>query len=468
MTSSSIVLVNTNVSRPPVSPVGLEYVGETLIDAGIPLKVIDLSFETDWKAALKQGLGNAIPVLTGLSVRNIDDSSFISKQSFLPWIKEVTEEVRRQSDSFILLGGVGFSTDPLTALEYCRADAGIAGDGEDAIQALYRRLSANKEYFDLPNIVYRQDNKILYTPRAYVDLKHAPPPRRRLFDNKRYEQLGAIVGIETKRGCTGKCIFCADPVAKGNSMRLRLPRVVVQEFQDLLSQGVSWFHLADSEFNQPINHAKDICRAIIDALIGDKIHWYTYASPAPFDRELARLMKQAGCAGINFGMDSLHDEQLGRLCREHNVSDIEQLVGILEEEGINYMADLLIGCPGENEETLRTTIETAKRLDIPLVGMAAGIRVYEGTQLKRQIDERSFKKGSLITENGLRYYMSPELGADPFGLIQELTGGDERFLTLANPGDTDSYNYADDEHLSDLIRQGARGAYWDILRKSRM
>ena len=467
MTSNGIVLINTNVSRPPVSPVGLEYVGETLLDAGIPLHVIDLSFAADWKATLKKELGNADPVLVGLSVRNIDDSSFVSKQSFLPWIKEVTEEVRRQSDSFILLGGVGFSTDPVTTLEYCGADAGIAGDGEDAVRALYTRLSANEEYFDLPNMVYRKDNKILCSPRAYVDLKHTPPSRRHLFDNKKYEQFGAIVGIETKRGCTGKCIFCADPVAKGNRIRLRPPYAVVQEFQDLLSQGVSWFHLADSEFNQPIDHAKNICREIIDAGIGNKIHWYTYASPAPFDRELARLIKQAGCAGINFGIDSLHDVQLGRLGRAHTVSDVEQLIGILEEEKINYMADLLIGCPGENKMTLRTTIETAKRLDIPLVGMAAGIRVYEGTKLKRQLDERSFKDEILITKDGLCYYMSPELGADVFGLIQELTGDDERFLTLADPGDTDSYNYADDEHLSELIRQGARGAYWDILRKDR-
>ncbi|MEJ2738973.1 MAG: hypothetical protein P8105_03955, partial [Dehalococcoidia bacterium] len=68
MTSNRIVLINTNVSRPPVSPVGLEYVGETLVDAGIPLQDIDLSFEADRKATLKQELENADPVLVGLSV----------------------------------------------------------------------------------------------------------------------------------------------------------------------------------------------------------------------------------------------------------------------------------------------------------------------------------------------------------------------------------------------------------------
>jgi radical SAM superfamily enzyme YgiQ (UPF0313 family) len=467
MQSRGILLINTNVSSPPVSPVGLEYVGETLVDAGIPLTIIDFSFEADWKATLKRELGVTDPVVIGVSIRNIDDSSFISRQSFLPWIKDVVEELHHQSEAFVLLGGVGFSVNPAIALEYTAADAGIAGDGEDAIQSLYRRLVKHEDYFDLPNLVFRKGHDVVCTQRSYVDLKQAPPSRRRLFDNRRYEQTGAMVGIETRRGCTGTCIFCADPLAKGNKIRLRPPDNVVREFRDLLNQGVTWFHLADSEFNIPIKHAKDICRAIIDAGLGEKIHWYTYASPVPFDGELARLMKQAGCEGINFGMDSLHDEQLGRLHRGHTVADIEHLVRILNAEGLNYMADLLIGCPGESDATVRTSVEMAKKLEIPLVGMAVGIRVYDGTLLKRQIDEASSLNGLYTIQNGLSYYMSPSLGPDPFGLIQDLIGNDTRFLSLAAPGDTGSYNYAGDEHLSNLIKQGARGAYWDIIRKNR-
>lgn len=467
MSSRGIALINTNISSPPVSPVGLEYVGETLVDAGIPLAVIDLSFEVDWKAAIKRELQAIDPLIIGISVRNFDDSSFVSRQSFLPWIKDVVEEVRRQSDSFIVLGGVGFSVNPVDALDYAGADAGIAGDGEDAIQSLYTCLIERKTCSSLPNMIYRKDNKIICNKRAYVDLKYAPPPRRRLFDNRRYEQMGAMVGIETRRGCTGKCIFCADPLAKGKQIRLRPPDKVVREFRDLSDQGVSWFHMADSEFNVPFEHAKDICRAIIDAGLGRTIHWYTYASPVPFDRELAQLMKQAGCEGINFGIDSLHNGQLGRLRKRHTAADIERLVEILDSEKLNYMADLLIGCPGETEATVRASIEAVKKLGIPLVGLAVGIRVYEGTQLKTQLDKELSSNSSYTVQNEPLYYISPLLGPDPFGLIQELTENDQRFLSLAAPGDTDSYNYAGDEHLSRLIKQGARGAYWDILRKNR-
>jgi len=182
-------------------------------------------------------------------------------------------------------------------------------------------------------------------------------------------------------------------------------------------------------------------------------------------------MKRAGCAGINFGVDSLHDAQLRRLGRTHSTGDINQLVQLLKEEGLNYMFDLLIGCPGETEETVRVTIEKVKELDVPLAGIAAGIRVYPGTPLGKAIVNGSIR-GGLHPDTGHEFYqpcfyLSPYLGNDASALINELVAGDQRFLVLSSPAEEGSYNYADDEALCQLIRGGARGAYWDIIRRHR-
>ena len=45
---------------------------------------------------------------------------------------------------------------------------------------------------------------------------------------------------------------------------------------------------------------------------------------------------------------------------------------------------------------------------------------------------------------------------------------DPRFLFLASPDEESSYNYADDEALCEMIEKGARGAYWDIIRRSQV
>ncbi len=468
--TGSFLLVNTNVAQPPVSPIGLEYIGEALVDAGVSVRVLDLAFETSWRAALARELRDNEPMVVGLSVRNTDDCCFATRRSFLPWISEVVAEVRRLTGAFVLLGGVGFSVMPDVVLRLTKADAGIAGDGEEVSLALTRCLMNGGEISHLPNIVWWDNGNIVSNFRADVDLRHLPLPRRRLFDNQRYEQLGAMVGVETKRGCAQQCTFCADPVARGSRVRLRPPLTVVEEFQDLLAQGVSWFHLCDSEFNLPIRHAKEVCQAVIHAGLGDRLRWYCYCSPVPFDRELVRLMKRAGCAGINFGVDSLCDEQLSRLGRSHSTSDVKQLVYLLSEEGLNYMVDLLIGGPGEKEETVKATIESVKELDIPLAGIAVGVRVYPGTHLGKAIADGSVT-GGLYPETGHAlyepvFYVSPHLGNGASALIKELVAGDPRFLVLLSPEEAGSYNYADGDALCRMIKEGARGAYWDIIRRS--
>jgi len=244
--------------------------------------------------------------------------------------------------------------------------------------------------------------------------------------------------------------------------------MVVQELRDLVDQGISWFYICDSEFNLPMEHAKDMCQAIIHTRLRNKIRWYCYCSPIPFDEELASLMKRAGCTGINFGVDSLCDEQLGRLGRVHSSNEVDQLVRLLHREGLNYMFDLLIGGPGETEETLRKTIDKTKEFDVPLVGIAAGVRVYSHTPLAKAIANGDIKGGlhpdTKHAPHQPVFYLSPLLGNDASALVHQLVGDDPRFLILSAPGDKQSYNYADDEALCQLIEQGARGAYWDILR----
>ena len=135
------------------------------------------------------------------------------------------------------------------------------------------------------------------------------------------------------------------------------------------------------------------------------------------------------------------------------------------------MFDLLIGGPGEPPGTVRTTIDTVRRLGVPLAGIAAGVRVYPGTPLGRAVAEGTIREG-LYPDAGTEpheplFYLSPGLGSDALPLIQELVSGDPRFLFLTSPSDEASYNYADDDSLSRVIDDGARGAYWDIISRNR-
>ncbi|MEW6034422.1 MAG: radical SAM protein [Chloroflexota bacterium] len=466
----AFILVNANTVRPPVSPVGLEYAGQALVEAGIPVEVVDLAFEPDWRGALARALSRE-PLAVGVTVRNTDDCCLATGRSFLPWICEVVAEARGLTGAPVVLGGVGFSVFPEELVALTGADFGIYREAEEAAVLLGRTLASGGDVERIPNLVYRQDGLVRKVQCSEVDLRRLPLPRRRLVDNPRYQREGAMVGLETKRGCPNRCIYCADPIAKGSRTRLRPPEVVAREMEDLLDQGVSWYHMCDSEFNVPPEHALEVCRLLVQRDLGERAGWYTYCAPLPFDRELAGLVKRAGCAGVNFGVDSLDDGQLQRMGRTHRLSDVQELVGHLRDAGLNFIFDLLVGGPGETEATVRATVEQARRLELPLVGVAVGVRVYPGTGM-------ALLAGDGVLCEGLRpggrtplwqpsFFVSPALGDDPVGLVRRLVDGDSRFMLLAAPSAEDSYNYADDDFLARAIENGARGAYWDILRKAR-
>lgn len=468
--SRPFVLINSNIIKPPVSPVGLEYVAEALSQAGFKLYIIDLPMEKDWKQALLCGFPTDT-LAVGITLRNTDDCSFYSRKYFIPWVRELIQEVRKRTDAPVVLGGVGFSIFSSPCVDKIEADFGIEGDGEDAVVLLAKALSSKKDFSSIHNLVFRQKGRIVKPGRKEVNLKELKPFSRNIFDNCRYEREGAMVGVETKRGCPESCVYCADPVAKGKKYRLRPPQFVAQEIKSLLNQGVSWIHLCDSEFNLPSRHAKEVCQTLINKGLSSGINWYCYCSPTSFDRELAGLMKRAGCAGINFGVDSMVDSQLASLGRKHRLKDLQELVKILKEEGLNFIFDLLIGGKGETEETLRSNIEASQKMQVPLVGMSLGVRLYPGTPLSKS-DENGILRDGLYGE--LKpdlleplFYISPVLGDNPAALLGHYAGGDPRFLLLAEPGEEGSYNYAGDNILSDEILKGARGAYWDILAKVR-
>jgi radical SAM superfamily enzyme YgiQ (UPF0313 family) len=239
--------------------------------------------------------------------------------------------------------------------------------------------------------------------------------------------------------------------------------------------GIDHVHFCDSEFNIPPQHARDVCRVLVDRELGNKLRWYTYATPAGFDRELASLCRKAGCVGINFGVDSACNRMLDALGRDFSVEDLYSTVDSCRREGIISMYDLLIGGPGETRKSVSETIETMKRLSPDRVGVNLGVRVFPQTKLARMVQqngpltENPDLYGSVAGNTSFFYpiyYFSSGMGPDISAYLTELIGGDERFFFFGDTAGADkNYNYNDNTVLVDAIKAGYRGAFWDILRR---
>ncbi len=471
-----LALINTNTMQPPVAPVGLDYIAGAVRDAGIGCEVIDLCLCENPSEELTSRLGAVEPQLVALSFRNIDDCFWPSAQWFVPGLCDWIKQVRGCTDAPVVLGGVGFSIMPERIVDYADADFGIRGDGEQALVQLIREITDKQHWHKVPGLIWRRDGQIHSNEPAWPR-KISLPTDRNCIDNRTYFEKGGQCGVETKRGCNRPCIYCADPLAKGNCLRLRDAAEVADEVENLLGQGIDVLHLCDSEFNIPIKHAKELCREFVRRRLGERIGWYTYMAVTPFDNELAELMQKAGCVGIDFTADSASGLMLSNYRDSHRAEDLAAAVELCRDNDITVMLDLLLGGPGETQETLAETIEFAKQIKPDCVGAGLGVRIYPGTEMAVIVES----EGALETNPNIKrkydgpvdllkstFYISHLLGPQPAKMVHDLIGGDERFfkpkLEVSDSQSTD-HNYNDNTALCDAIAAGARGAYWDILRK---
>lgn len=468
---TTVVIVNPNRMRPAVGPLGVELIAESLARSSIEPVVVDLQWEKAPIKAMARAVKKHRPALVGVSVRNLDDCYFASRAFLLPPIRRLVRALKEMTDSPVVIGGVGFSITPGPVLDFLGADLGLRGDGEGSLPLLAKKVAQGRDYRDVPGLVTGGAAE----PAPAADgLRRLPDPGRGFVDNPRYFRLGGQGNVETQRGCNRRCIYCADPVAKGRTVRRRDPRSVASEMAALAGRGVRSFHLCDPEFNLSRGHAEAVCRAMIREGLGAKVSWYTYALPRPMDDDLAGLMARAGCRGIDFSADAADDGMLLSLGRDFGVADLERCARACRKAGIVFMFDLLLGGPGETVRSLSRTIERIRKIRPDRVGVSFGVRIFPGTALGRMVREAGPLEDNPCLHGEVRdngsflkpvFYVSDRLGRDPEARLKKMIDADPIFL-FASRSDLDrNYNYNDNPVLCRLIRGGERGAYWDILRR---
>ena len=466
-----VLLINPNRMRPVVAPLGLDYLSSSIADNKIDFEVLDLAFFDNIEKEIKRFLKGRDFTAIAVTVRNIDDSYFFSRDFCLKKIKETIDLVKIHSTSPIILGGVGFSIAPIPVLKYCGVKLGIWGEGELSLPLLIKSLAAGRDIDTIPGLVHKKDNRYRMNPPFFIDLQKICLSQRNALNNRRYYREGGMIGFETKRGCDQTCYYCADPIAKGKKVRVRNPKDVADELAGLLEKGIACFHTCDSEFNLPENHAIEVCKEIVKQRLGNKIIWYAYATPSGFSDELAAWMKEAGCVGIDFGIDSGNERMLKNLGRNHTPEDINKVAALCHKHGFVFMFDLLLGGPGEDRKTLSDTLNLMKQLNPSRVGISLGIRIYPGTYFGKVLGKemQSSLKG-FFGESNIEmlkplYYLSPDLGDDIQDYIKKLIGGDSRFFFGGLEKIEANYNYNDNTRLVEAIKKGHKGAFWDILRR---
>jgi len=227
------------------------------------------------------------------------------------------------------------------------------------------------------------------------DLDSLPFPLHRFFADETYGYYYpmAVRGrhrwgfILATRGCPYPCIYCSRTLRTsfGSEIRTRSPQNVVNEIRLLVSAGVNVLVFEDDTINIDRDYLQRLCRCIIES--GVSITWAAEGRVDLADEETLRLMKQAGCCTIGFGVESGSPRILDLLDKRSAVEDVEAAFAAARRVGLMTVAFFLIGCPGETEEDLEMTVALMKRIR-PTMIQVAFFTPYPGSPCYREMRER--------------------------------------------------------------------------------
>jgi radical SAM superfamily enzyme YgiQ (UPF0313 family) len=404
-----LISANTETAPYPAAPVGLCLLA-TSLSPRFDVRVFDAAFAP--RESLWSLLDDFSPAAVGLSIRNIDDMAMEGGVSYVDRIEqEIALPLRQRFDGPIVLGGAGYSLFPFTLLQRLKADAGLVGEAEEVGPALFDALIQGKDLSHLPGIVSK--NGALAPPRGLHGKGLSLPDARidRWIDFEPYRTRGSYP-IQTKRGCRFGCIYCSYPNIEGRGLRRRSSLEVLREIAATRERlGDVTFEFVDSTFDDPKEHALELCESLAQANLGLRLRTMGLA-PGSVDTRLLDAMRRAGFAQVDCTPDSGSEAMLGRLHKGFDRSALERAAQALREAAMPTMWFFILGGPGETPRTIEETFDFIDRFVHPedLVHLTLGLRIYPDTPLRKI----AVQQGLLPEADDLlrpRFYVDPTLGA---------------------------------------------------------
>jgi radical SAM superfamily enzyme YgiQ (UPF0313 family) len=357
------------------------------------VNVVDLDLLNDIYEPLFDEIKNFKP--------DVVASSAVTPNYFV--VKDIMHRIKEKfPDIKTVVGGAHVTSLPEEASKESCFDIIALGEADTVIPEL---LSSSLK--DVPGIIYRDDStsETLQTAerKGISDINTLPYPAWHLFALQKYKnsRLSSRKNptglIETSRGCPFQCNFC-NKLTFGREYRAKDYKRVVDEMEYMLKCGFKEIHIIDDSFTQSIDRAKEVCIEIMRRNL--KFPWSLFSGVRvdTVDFEFFKLAKQAGCWQVAFGIESGDQEILDKINKKITVSQTERAVKLAKKAEINTFGFFMLGLSGESEESMRRTIEFAKKLPLDTAKFDICIP-YPGTPYYRELKS----EGRIRSEDWSRY-----------------------------------------------------------------
>jgi len=231
----------------------------------------------------------------------------------------------------------------------------IVFEGETALLELVNQLQGARNFSKVPNLIYRQNEKIVVNQPFYSEnLGHHPAPNYDGFPLDRYLAPETVLPVQFSRGCYYKdCAFCALTLDHQN-FRQKDPVKVVDELQ-FLSQTyhTPFFFFTDECL--ALSPTRRLCKEILSRDF--KIEWTAELRfEKNLSRELLTLMRDAGCHKIVFGLETYNTRMMDFMKKGISQESVQRICSDCVDLGIAVHCYIIVGFPTETLEEASETM----------------------------------------------------------------------------------------------------------------
>ena len=364
-----------------VPPLGLASIAAYLGREGINADIIDCYARPDSDNFIRDYLITLKPSFIGLSCTT---SSFLDGVRIAELARSILPDIS------IVFGGPHVSALKDRVLEkFTVIDFVVVGEGEQTLTELVEK--GNEEAHSVQGLVYRDANGEIcftgYRSKA-IDLDTLPFPA--------YEKLAGYPDIYkllifnypkapnssciSSRGCPYACSYCDRSVFR-RSFRYNSAEYMYEHLRYLKKRfGIRHLIFYDDQFTFNRQRVEDFTRMLIDRPLGMTFNCVVRAEH--IDLDLLSRLKAAGCWMISLGIETGDEDLLAQHRRNVNLNLLAEKIRLIKKAGIRVKGLLMIGLPGETEDSIKKTMKYVFSLPIDDINLAKftpfpGAPVYE-------------------------------------------------------------------------------------------
>jgi len=240
-------------------------------------------------------------------------------------------------------------------------DYAIVGDGVTPLLRLIEHLQGKVSLSDIPNLTYKDKERIITNTRQYYPIEDMPVPDFDGLPIELYRKKDLkgnnllLLPYQTSRGCANKCTFCNN-CNISHKIEYKTYNKIISELKLMKARYDNvMFDFCDDTINNSSSHLNNLMDKLIESNLD--IKWMARTKIGNLDDCLLKKMRQAGCQILIFGVESGSSKVLKMMKKNFTPNQAGQTLRHAHESGIVTIILLVGGYLYETGKDIRKTID---------------------------------------------------------------------------------------------------------------